>query len=518
MKFSKKDIQQIERKGLTVKKVLQQIELFENGLPFSNLVSAVNINDGILKLDEEIIQRSLKAFDLKKNDLSILKFVPASGAATRMFKFLYTFLDDFELDNESINSYINRTNNKDLSIFFIGLEKFPFYKLVCERLLSTYPDYETRSINERRFLFVKMMLDSDKFNYGNSPKGLLPFHKYKNENISTAFEEHLFESALYASADAATALHFTISEKFNHKFDEEFNRIERKVEDITNSTFDISFSYQKESTDTIAVTSKNKPFRDEDGNLFFRPSGHGALLENLNELDSDLIFIKNIDNVVTYKYKEEVAKYKKVLAGILLELQEKIFQYMEELESQEISEAKRIEIAEFLINKISVKISPEFEKYSSKYQTEYLIEKLNRPIRVCGMVKNEGEPGGGPFWVKDESGNISLQIVESAQINKKSKQQKDILKNATHFNPVDLVCGVKNYKGEKFDLKKFVDPKAAFITSKTKSGKEVKALELPGLWNGSMANWNTVFVEVPLLTFNPVKTVNDLLKAPHQIK
>ncbi|MEH6534907.1 MAG: DUF4301 family protein [Psychroserpens sp.] len=518
MNFSKKDIQQIERKGLTVKKVEQQIQLFENGLPFSNLVSAATIDNGVLRLSNDKSEHYISNFEKNKNKISILKFIPASGAATRMFKFLFAFLEGYDIKKESINSYINNQDNKDLSIFFIGLEKFPFYHIVLEKLEEDNPSFSMLSINEQHLKFVEMMLDSDHLNYGNYPKGLFPFHEYKNQVISTAFEEHLFEAALYASEGETTKLHFTISEKHNHNFDEEFTRIEEKVEDKTGSKFDISFSYQKESTDTIAVTSKNKPFRDDDGSLYFRPSGHGALIENLNDLEADVILIKNIDNVVTYKYKEEVAKYKKILAGILLEVQEQAFKYLDLLEAGHLSEEQLIEIAEFLVNRVNVKISSEFEKYSLKYQVEYLTEKLNRPIRVCGMVKNEGEPGGGPFWVKDESGNISLQIVESAQINRKSKHQKEILKNATHFNPVDLVCGIKNYKGQKFDLKKFVDAKTAFITMKTKTGKDLKALELPGLWNGSMANWNTIFVEVPLITFSPVKTVNDLLKGPHQIK
>lgn len=516
--FSKKDIQQIENKGLTLKQVKRQIELFENGLPFANLVEEASINNGILRLSDNEMDKFISSFESKKDDISILKFVPASGAATRMFKFLYSFLEEYDLEKESINSYINRNKNKDLSLFFIGLEKFPFYHIVQEKLHRIYPDFDSLSVNEQRLNFIKMMLDTDKLDFGNSPKGLLPFHKYKNQIISTAFEEHLFESALYSSHGEPTKLHFTISEKHEDRFDNEFKRIEEKVESKTGSKFDISFSYQKQSTDTIAVTPKNKPFRNEDGSLLFRPSGHGALIENLNDLKADIIFIKNIDNVVVYKYKDEVARYKKVLSGILLDIQKQAFSYLEKLEGHNLSENDLIEIAEFLANKMNVKISLEFEKYSLKYQIEYLVEKLNRPIRVCGMVKNEGEPGGGPFWIKDESGNISLQIVESAQINKKSKHQKHILKNATHFNPVDLVCGTKNYKGEKFDLRQFVDAKAAFITMKTKTGKDLKALELPGLWNGSMANWNTIFVEVPLITFNPVKTVNDLLKAPHQIK
>ncbi|WP_298754273.1 DUF4301 family protein [uncultured Psychroserpens sp.] len=518
MNFSEKDILQIETKGLTVQKVEQQIRLFENGIPFSNLVSEATIDNGILRLSNEENTRLIFRFEAKKDAISILKFVPASGAATRMFKFLYPFLDKYDFKKKSINSYINTNKNKDLSIFFVGLEKFPFYNIVRARLKEENPNFDELSIDEQGFKFVQMMLDSDKLDYGNFPKGLLPFHEYKNQVISTAFEEHLYESALYSSSDEPTRLHFTISEKHNHKFDEEFARIEKKVEDKTGSKFDISFSYQKESTDTIAVTPKNKPFRNENGSLLFRPSGHGALIENLNDLDADIVFIKNIDNVVTYKYKTEVAKYKKVLAGMLIEIQEQAFKYLNVLDDDNLSEELLIEIAEFLANKLNVKISSEFEKYSRKYQIEYLAEKLNRPIRVCGMVKNEGEPGGGPYWIKDESGNTSLQIVESAQINKKSKHQKDILKGATHFNPVDLVCSVKNHRGEKFDLRKFVDPKAAFISMKTKTGKDLKALELPGLWNGSMANWNTIFIEVPLITFNPVKTVNDLLKAPHQIK
>nr|WP_321244984.1 DUF4301 family protein [uncultured Psychroserpens sp.] len=518
MNFSKKDIKQIESKGLTLKVVEQQVRLFENGLPFANLVSEATIDNGILKLSKDEIESYISKFDDKKNDITILKFVPASGAATRMFKFLFAFLDEYNIEKGSINSYINKTKNKDLSLFFIGIEKFPFYHIVLDKLKETFPDFDGMNINEQGLKFVQMMLESDKLDYGNSPKGLLPFHQYKNQMVSTAFEEHLYESALYTSSKESAKLHFTISEKHKHKFDEEFARIEEKVEEKTESKFDISFSYQKESTDTIAVTSKNKPFKEDNGSLHFRPSGHGALIENINDLEADIIFIKNIDNVVTYKYKEEVAKHKKVLAGLLLEVQEQAFNYLHVLETGDASEEKLIEIGEFLINSMNVKISTEFEKYSLKYQIEYLAEKLNRPIRVCGMVKNEGEPGGGPFWIKDESGNISLQIVESAQINKKSRRQKNTLKDATHFNPVDLVCGIKNHKGEKYDLKKFIDHKAAFITMKTKTGKDLKALELPGLWNGSMANWNTIFVEVPLITFNPVKTVNDLLKAPHQIK
>lgn len=514
--FSDKDLQQIENKGLTIDRVNQQIETFRNGVPFLNLKEAANIDSGILELSEESKASYIQSYETKKENVSIVKFVPASGAATRMFKFLFQFLEDYNPEKESVNAYINRNKANDMSLFLVGLEKFPFYREVLKETKRTIGNYDTLTVSQQVLAFIKTMLDDDKLNMSFYPKGLFPFHKYKDHN-ATAFEEHLFEAALYASSNGKADLHFTISEKHNHKFDEEFARIEKIVERKTNTSFNITFSYQKESTDTIAVTNKNEPFKNEDGSLLFRPSGHGALIENLNDINADVVFVKNIDNVVVYKYETTVAEYKKMLAGILLEIQEQAFEYLQALEVETISEEELIEIARFLTRKMNVVINIEFEKYSHKYQIEYLREKLDRPIRVCGMVKNEGEPGGGPFWVKSESGKVSLQIVESAQVDKKNKAQKSIMKNATHFNPVDLVCGVKNYKGEKYDLSKFIDHKAAFISSKTKSGKNLKALELPGLWNGSMSNWNTIFVEVPLITFNPVKTVNDLLKSPHQI-
>ena len=514
--FSEKDIKQIESKGLTLQKVEEQIHTFKKGLSFINIKDVATIGKGIIEINEDQKQHYINYYDKIRDRISIVKFVPASGAATRMFKFLFQFLKDYNSEKESINAYINRNKTQELSLFFVGLEKFPFYEEVLKATKDYHPNYDDLSNNEKMYAFVKTLLDEKRLNYGFCPKGLFPFHKYK-EHISTAFEEHLFEAALCASSEGKANLHFTISEKYNHTFDKEFERIERIVEDKTKTAFEISFSYQKQSTDTIAVDLNNEPFRDENNNLLFRPSGHGALLENLNELDADLIFIKNIDNVVVYKFEEKVAEYKKLLAGLLLEIQEQSFQYLKDLTNKNLNDNDLIKIAQFLSSKINVVISEDFEKYSLKYQKAYLFEKLNRPVRVCGMVKNEGEPGGGPFWVKDENGNISLQIIESAQIDKENKSQKSIFKNATHFNPVDLVCGVKDFKGNKFDLTKFTDPKTAFITMKTKSGHDIKAMELPGLWNGSMANWNTIFVEVPLMTFNPVKTVNDLLKAAHQV-
>jgi len=516
LNFTQKDINQIEIKGLTVDKVLSQIELFKKGVPFVNLESAATVENGILCFNEVETMELINVFEAKRDTISLVKFVPASGAATRMFKTLFAFLKEYNPKKESINSYINKNKKKELSVFFVGLEKLPFFEEVVTKIPKSHPNYNELSYNEQRLLFVKTMLDENLLNYSSFPKGLLPFHRYK-EHSSTAFEEHLFEAAEYATSNNEASLHFTISEKHKDKFDEEFKYIEEDIEEKTQTKFDITFSYQKHATDTIAVTLENKPFRDENDALVFRPSGHGALIENLNEIDADITFIKNIDNVVVNKYKSEVAKYKKMLAGVIIKIQEKAFAYEEALDYN-ISNENLSEIADFLKSKMNIVLDANFENLSSHEKKVYLKKKLNRPIRVCGMVKNEGEPGGGPFWVKDTSGNVSLQIVESAQIDKNNLRQNNILKNATHFNPVDLVCSVKNYKGEKFDLTKYIDYNTAFITMKTKTGKDLKALERPGLWNGSMAYWNTIFVEVPLITFNPVKTVNDLLKAPHQIK
>lgn len=516
MSFNKEDIEQIEQKGLTVDRVLAQIALFKKGVPFIKLESAATIGNGILSFKEEEVEKLINQFEAKRDNISIVKFVPASGAATRMFKLLFTFLKEYNPKKESINSYINKNNVKELSLFFVGLEKLPFFEEVVTKIHKAYPNYNNISYDEQRVLFVKTMLDENLLNYSFYPKGLLPFHRYK-EHASTAFEEHLFEAAEYASSNNEANLHFTISEKHKYRFDEEFKYIEEDVEEKTQTKFNISFSYQKHATDTIAVTPSNKPFRDEKGRLVFRPSGHGALIENLNDIDADIIFIKNIDNVVVNKYKSEVAKYKKMLAGVILQIQEQVFKYEEILDYQ-VTEDTLLEIANFLSEKLNVVLAETYHNLSLHEKKVFLKSKLNRPIRVCGMVKNEGEPGGGPFWVKEASGEISLQIVESAQIDKKNTEQATIIKNATHFNPVDLVCSVKNYKGEKFDLTKYINHNTAFITMKTKTGKDLKALERPGLWNGSMAYWNTIFVEVPLLTFNPVKTVNDLLKTPHQIK
>ncbi|MGS2738010.1 DUF4301 family protein [Sinomicrobium sp. M5D2P17] len=515
--FTEKDQQQLRKKGITAEEVQKQIEIFKEGVPYVHLVESATLNNGIIPVSTEDKQHYISLYDKEKEMLNVMKFVPASGAATRMFRSLFKFLDEFKPERDTLNTYINREKDQDIRTFFVGLEKLPFYDEVIQSIKRRSPDFENLPDDRQKYLFVREMLGEDGLNYGSFPKGLLPFHKYKTHS-ATAFEEHLYEAALYSASNNTARLHFTISEKYAHKFDAEFNNIESYVEEKSGTRFNISFSYQKGSTDTIAVTPEDKIFRNGDDSLLFRPSGHGALVENLNEQDADIIFVKNIDNVVVYRYKHEMADYKKLLAGILLEYRNTIFSYAKLLDEEAVTETQITEIKNFLQDKVNTPITPDFHKYTLYYQVAYLKEKLNRPIRVCGMVKNEGDPGGGPFWVKDENGNISLQIIETAQIDKNNKKQIKILNTATHFNPVDIVCGIKNYKGIKYDLLNFVDPKQAFITSKTKEGKKLKALERPGLWNGGMAYWNTIFIEIPLITFNPVKTVNDLLKPAHQVK
>lgn len=517
MNFTPKDTETLLKKGITQEQVHSQIELFKQGLPYIDLRDPAIIGHGIYAYTQEEEKTFIAYFEAQRASLDLLKFIPASGAATRMFKFLFEFIEDYNPSKETVNAYINRKKAQDLRLFFVGLDSFPFYKRVRKKLKKAYGKKDQTNVDLNRIRFVKMMLEEEGLNFGNKPKGLFPFHKYKSHNAS-AFEEHLFEAALYAKTKDTARLHFTISKEHYKKFISQFSKTQKRIEEKTATRFDITYSFQSPSTDTIAVTESNDPFRQENGCMLFRPGGHGSLIQNLNEQEADIVFIKNIDNVVVHTYENEVAYYKKVLAGKLLKLQQQAFYYLKQMDDHEISESEILEIVHFLQNEFSLKLARDFEKFSQKYQIEYLREQLDKPIRVCGMVKNEGEPGGGPFWVKHESGRISLQIVESVQIDPDNPHQQNIVTKATHFNPVDLVCGIKNYKGEKYDLTKFIDTKAAFIAHKTVTGKPIKALEHPGLWNGAMAFWNTIFVEVPLITFNPVKTVNDLLKPAHLMK
>jgi len=510
MTFTEADKIVLKDKGISKEKAQGQIETFKEGIPFVNLQKAAVIGDGLQKYSDAEEADLVSIFESKRGTLSLLKFVPASGAASRMFKSLFNFIDSFNPKAQTFKEYVNTNNDSAMQSFFEKYTLFPFYELVQERIAGKYA-----SEDEGKHLFVKDMLSEDALNYGFYPKGLLPFHKYSN-TISTAFEEHLKEAAQYAKTKGVAKLHFTISPQHADMFENEFALAGERVTNETGTDFDVSYSFQKTSTDTIAVDLNNEPFRNSDGSVLFRPGGHGALIENLNEQEADVIFIKNIDNVVTSKALNTVADSKKVLGGVLLKVQEKAFKYAAELARENMSDTLIKEVKQFLESELNVRFSGKFDSLDTVTQRAELQSNLNRPIRICGMVKNEGEPGGGPFWVKNLEGDVSLQIIESAQIDMSNPHQADILKNATHFNPVDIVCGVKNHKGEKYDLADFIDPKQGFITVKTQEGRELKAMELPGLWNGAMANWNTLFVEVPVQTFNPVKTVNDLLRPSHQ--
>lgn len=512
--FSSRDFVEIYNHGISFDTILKQLEIFKDGIAKSNLISPATINNGILSLTEEDFQEKANYFDLQKANLKLKKFVPASGAASRMFKFLSTFLSDFDIQKETINAYVNRKKDSNLSIFIVAMDKFPFFNAVDKKLREIYPNFETLGRDYKNYYFIKTLLSSDHFDFANKPKAVLPFHQYKT-HIAIPIEEHLHECVHYATSNQVSNLHFTVSEIHQSQFEKEIELVKEKVENSSGVKIEVAYSYQNKSTDSITVNAKNKIVRDKNDSLIFRPGGHGALIENLNKLDADIIFIKNIDNVIQ-NHIDQIALYKKALAGILINVQQKVFGYLNAIEKQHVKQDDVEEIVSFLMQKLNIELNKDFNKFTFENKIIKIKELLNRPIRVCGMVKNEGEPGGGPFWVINDKGSVSLQIVETSQVDLTNAKQVEILAEATHFNPVDLVCGIKNYKNEKFDLTQFTDPKTGFIVEKSVEGKTVKSYELPGLWNGAMANWLTIFVAVPLITFNPVKTVNDLLKPAHQ--
>ncbi|WP_035645398.1 DUF4301 family protein [Flavobacterium sp. ASV13] len=512
--FSSEDFVQLYEQGISIESVLKQLKIFKKGITKSNLISPATTENGILAFSEIEFEGKAAFFDAQKENLKIKKFVPASGAATRMFKFLRAFLNDFDIEKETINAYINRQKDKELPIFIVGMDKFPFFKAVDKKLRSIYPDFENLEQDYKNYYFIKTLLSQDHFAFADKPKAVLPFHKYK-DHIANPIEEHLNECVHYASSNQVSNLHFTVTEAHQELFEKEIEVLKEKVEKASGIQINIGYSYQNASTDSIAVDTKNRLVRDKNEALVFRPGGHGALIENLSTLEADVIFIKNIDNVIQ-NHIDKITLYKKALAGILIEVQQKVFGYLNAIDEKKIGEKELNDIVLFLTKELNIEISSDFNMFTFENKISKVKELLDRPIRVCGMVKNEGEPGGGPFWVMSNKGIKSLQIVETSQVDLSDKKQAKILAESTHFNPVDLVCGIRNYKNQKFDLQQFVDHKAGFIVEKSVEGKTVKNYELPGLWNGSMAHWLTIFVAVPLITFNPVKTVNDLLKAPHQ--
>ena len=473
--FTEKDLQQLAQRGITPEQAEAQLHSFETGFPALDITAAASVGNGILKIDDPAAYLAAWEQYLHENH-TILKFVPASGAASRMFKNLFEYLE-----NGEETPFIQK--------FLSGLKHFAFY----DELKQLCPSDAGQDI-------VRTLLET--MHYGNLPKGLLKFHSYE-DGARTPALEHMVEGALYAKNEKQEVnLHFTVSAEHRALFEEHIAANKQAFEKKYGVHYNVSFSEQKPSTDTIAADMEGKPFRTADGKLLFRPGGHGALIANLGEQDADVVFIKNIDNVVPDRLKEPTILYKKILAGILVTLQKQIFAYLKELEG-EVTADRIEEMKAFCEEKLFLTLPI--------YNKESLIAAFNRPIRVCGMVKNEGEPGGGPFLVRDAQGAVQDQILESVQI-----ADPNLMKQATHFNPVDLVCAIKDYKGERFCLQDYVDPLTGFISQKSKDGRELQALELPGLWNGAMARWNTVFAEVPIETFNPVKTVNDLLRDQHQ--
>jgi len=509
MDLTLNDIEQIKAHGLSVDDVENQLMNFITGFPFVNLSSAATLGNGIMELSKKEIEANIHYYETNYSKHSILKFVPSSGAATRMFKDLFEFsalymgldytLKDFPSAKKTIEN----------------LSQFAFYEELKLRFKANKVELNDYLGRNDYTTIVNYILTEIGLNYGKLPKALILFHKYSNQKrkYRYAIEEHFVEAANYCKGENKEInIHFTISLEHKQEFERVVKEVQPYYEDVFGINYNISFSFQKQSTDTIAVNQDNTLTYDKEGKLIFRPAGHGALIENLNDIKGDIIFIKNIDNVAHDRLKHYTYKYKKLIAGILLKVQEEVFSAIRTLEKGSLTSQEVVDIIT-LCNKIGLNLS-EHQAKSEDILT-ILYNKLNRPIRVCGMVKNESEPGGGPFWV-DNNGIRSLQIVESSQVNLLDKKQKEIFELSTHFNPVDLVCGVKNYKGENFDLTKFIDKTTGFISSKSKDGIMIRAQELPGLWNGAMANWITIFVEVPLETFTPVKVLNDLLREEHQ--
>ncbi len=508
------DFDRILDYGISPEKVAAELQIFKKGIAKVNLDRPATVGDGILKLSREEFAALELFFDENKSHYDLEKFVPASGAASRMFQFLLAFLNEYNADNDSINGFINRNKASDLTAFLAGKQNFPFYRELKLALREHYSQNELRENDSLNYNFIKLLLDKEHFDFANKPKGILPFHNY-GDKIATPIEEHLYEAVHYAESRKKCRVHFTVSQEHLSEFEKVIESVKSRIEEETGVNISVGFSFQKQSTDTIAVAVNNQPLRDENDKLIFRPGGHGALIENLNDISADVIFIKNIDNVIQNHLKV-IATYKKALAGLLIQLQQRVFAFLKNMETGEIDDEIIEKAANFLTSELNLDLNEDFEMFTKDNKVNYLISKLNRPIRICGMVKNEGEPGGGPFWVRNDKGHLSLQIVESSQVDRNNPEQEEKLTQATHFNPVDLVCGIKDFKGQAFKLQEFIDPESGFIVKKNKNGIDLKAYELPGLWNGAMAKWNTVFVEVPLITFNPVKTVNDLLKPAHQ--
>ena len=513
------DVQQIREHGLNVETVEKQIAVFEKGAPYADLDRPCTVNDGIRRLADDELDTYVRAYEKAVSGRQVVKFVPASGAASRMFKSLLKVSGEHaavRFEELCARQKGPDGENGDVCEFMDRVGEFAFYGALAEKMSEDGLDAEALCRQGEFTRILEYLLTDKGLDYAATPKGLILFHQYP-DGPRTAFEEHLVEAAAYCRDKTGTCrLHFTVSPEHQNGFERLLEKTGKSYEDTYGVKYGVDFSSQSPGTDTIAVDMENQPFRDADGRLLFRPGGHGALIGNLNGLEADLIFIKNIDNVVPDRLKQETYQWKKALAGYLVKLEKQIRQYQQQLAGKEAKDADVTEAAAFVENELGVQLPASFQSASLDRKKAVLSDRLHRPLRVCGMVPSTGEPGGGPFWVRDRDGGASIQIVESAQIDPDSDQQQAIAKGLTHFNPVDIVASVRDANNRPFDLHRYVDEQAVFISQKSKDGRDLKALEHPGLWNGAMAGWNTVFVEVPLITFNPVKTVNDLLRKEHQ--
>jgi len=502
--FSEEDLRAIAAKGMDIAEILRQMEICRRGVEPIKLIRPARIGDGIVRVSPSERETLVSLHNQAAMKGRTLKFVPASGAASRLFTEWQSSCRQGSFDSEEASAK-----------FLQNVVKFAFYDDLRDVMAQHGQNVESYIRDKRCTDILEYILTRKGLNYAWLPKALLKFHTYPGHS-RTALEEHLAEAALYVrDAHSTCRIHFSVSEEHESQFKDLLDRVRTHYENLYGARYEISVTTQLSSTNTIAMDAHNKPLRDRNGEILFRPGGHGALLQNLNAVDGDVIFLKNIDNVVPDRLKDVTALYKKLLGGYLVQLQNEIFRILNLFSGKGVKGAQLSPIIRFCQERLLMPFPDGFRDYSSSAKKEYIFQKLNRPIRVCGMVKNEGEPGGGPFWVEERDGTQSLQIVEESQVDPDSREQKEIWKSSTHFNPVDLVCGVRNYRGERFDLYRYADRDAVLISIKPYENRQIKALELPGLWNGSMAFWNTIFVEVPLETFNPVKTVDDLLRKSH---
>ena len=501
------DLQQIEKKGISASEIESQVERFKKGFPRLRIHAVATVGDGIMRLNDKEMNRYVKLWrESQQQGVTIEKFVPASGAASRMFKNMFAFANSGRTSPESDFE----------KQYFDNIGHFAFYPALNKACEKCYNASIAELISNGRHVdVVKAMLEPEGLNYGFLPKALLKFHKAAGGGVHTPLEEHLEEGAQYAcDSNRIVNLHFTVSAEHRNEFEKLLKSRLPIMEMVWGVKYKVTMSEQKPSTDTVAVNIDDTLYRTENGDLLFRPAGHGALIENLNERDAQVVFIKNIDNVVPMRLRNSTIRYKKALAGYLIDVQHKIAQNLKILDKG-ASKDELLRMLGFVENRLCTR-SEATASMTDEQLAEYLRNKLNRPIRVCGMVLNEGEPGGGPYLAYNSDESYSPQILEAAQIDENDPSAVEMMKSGTHFNPVDLVCYLRDYKGNKFDLKKYVDAETGLISIKSTAGVEIKALERPGLWNGSMSDWNTVFVEVPISTFNPVKTVNDLLRPQHQ--